>query len=149
MHIERKKDLSIYHWLVDLFSDASYVNIEDSFPVRNLEIPTVAVKGGTIKPTLLEMGNRNRVFKRIWFIEVFAANKSQRDDFSYRVLTALQNPISVHDYDEGFPFTVAPTKLGVLDILDITGVPIQIFPEMTEKLYYRFSISFTAEYSII
>jgi len=140
--------LSIYYWLTDLFSDASYVNIEDGFPTGNLEIPTVSVEGDIIDLKSLEMGNKNRVFKRIWFIEIFANNKSQRDDFSYRVLTALQDVIPVYDYDEGFP-PPTPTKLGVLDALTIRGTPVQIFPEMTEKLYYRFSISFTAEYSII
>lgn len=148
MHIERKKDLSVYYWLESLFSDASYVNIRDGFPSEDLELPTVAVEGGTIDLEPHELGNRNRVFKRIWFIEIFANNKSQRDDFSYRVLTALENVISVYDYDEGFPPPI-PTKLGVLDPLVIKMTPIKILPEMTEKLYYRASISFTAEYSII
>lgn len=149
IHTERKKDLSLYYWLTDLFSDASYINIEDGFPTGDLVIPTVSVEGGTIDLKPHELGNKNRVFKRIWFIEIFANNKSQRDDFSYRVLTALEDIIPVYDYDEGFPPNVDPTKLGVLNTLTIKGTPIKIFPEMTEKLYYRFSISFTAEYSII
>jgi hypothetical protein len=148
MHIERKKDLSIYYWLVDLFSDASYVNIRDGFPSENLELPTVAVEGGTIKLRPFELGNRSRVFKRIWFIEIFANNKSQRDDFSYRVLSALENVIPVYDYDEGFP-PPTPTQLGILDPLEVDMTPIKILPEMTEKLYYRNSVYFTAEYSII
>lgn len=149
MHIERKKDLSIYYWLQDLFSDVSYVNIEDGYPTDGLEIPTVSVEGGLISPRPHEMGNRKRVFKRLWFIDVYAKNKSQRDEFSYRILEALENVIPVYDYDEGFPPTVSPTQLGVLDVQSISGVPVQIFPEMTEKLYYRFTISFTAEYSIL
>lgn len=148
MDIERKKDLSIFYWLQDLFSDVSYVNIEDGYPTEGLEIPTVSVEGGVIKPRPHEMGNRNRVFKRLWLIDVFATNKSQRDEFAYRVLRALQDVIPVYDYDEGFP-PPTPTKLGVLDAQSISGVPVQIFPEMTEKLYFRFSISFTAEYSIL
>jgi hypothetical protein len=149
MHIERKKDLSVYHWLVDLFSDASYINVVDGFPTENLELPTVAVEGGTIKLKPFELGNRNRIFNRIWFIEIFAKNKSQRDDFSYRILSALENIIPVYDYDEGFPPDVDPTQIGGLDPLIIQATPIKILPEMTEKLYYRLSVSFTAEYSII
>jgi hypothetical protein len=148
MDIERKKDLSIYYWLQDLFSDVSYVNIEDGYSEEGLEIPTVVVEGGVINLKPHEMGNRNRVFKRLWFIDIYATNKSQRDEFSYRVLRALQDIIPVYDYDEGFP-PPTPTQLGVLDSQSISGVPVQIFPEMTEKLYYRFSISFTAEYSIL
>lgn len=148
MDIERKKDLSIYYWLQDLFSDVSYVNIEDGFPTGELEIPTVAVEGGVINLKPHELGNRNRIFKRLWFIDIFATNKSQRDELSYRILRALENVIPVYDYDEGFP-PPTPTQLGVLDTLSISGVPIKIFPEMTQKLYYRFNISFTAEYSIL
>lgn len=149
MHIERLKDLSIYYWLTDLFSDASYVNIKDGYPTETLEIPTVSVEGGVIIPRLHELGNRNRVFKRVWFIDIFANNKSQRDDFSYRVLTALENVIPVYDYNEGFPPSISPAQLGTLDPLEIKGTPVKIFPEASEQLYYRFSISFTAEYSLI
>jgi hypothetical protein len=149
MHIERKKDLSIYYWLVDLFSDASFVSIKDGFPMEDLSIPTVAVEGGNIKLEPFEMGNRNRIFERIWFIEIFAKNKSQRDDFGYRVLSALENVIPVYDFDEDITPPPLPTQLGVLDPLVVEMTPIKIFPEMTEKLYYRNSIYFTAEYSII
>ena len=148
MHIERKKDLSIYYWLVDMFSDAPFVTVRDGFPSESLVIPTVAVEGGTISLEPFELGNRSRLFDRIWFVEIFADNKSQRDDFSYRILSALEDVIPVYDYDEGFP-PPTPTQLGVLDPKTINMTPIKILPEMTEKLYFRNSVSFTAEYSII
>ena len=46
MDIERKKDLSIYYWLEDLFSDASYVNIEDGYPTEDLEVTTYFHEAG-------------------------------------------------------------------------------------------------------
>lgn len=147
MNIERKKDLSIYYWLIDKFSDAPYINIQDGFPVSNLVIPTISIDGGVINLEPHEMGNKNQVFVRIWRIDVFADNKSIRDEYSYRILGELQDNIPVYDYDEGFPPSVSPTQLGCLQASNIKMTPVQIFPELTEKLYFRASVTFTAKYN--
>ena len=83
----------------------------------------------------------------MWRIDVFADNKSQRDDYSYRILDNLQDDVPVYDYDEGFPPTVTPTQLGCLNIFNINMTPIRIFPELTKKLYFRASITFSAEFN--
>jgi hypothetical protein len=149
VHIERKKDLSIYYWLVDLFSDATYVVINDGYPETGLEIPTVVVDWHNIKPLPYEMGNSNQMFHRLWAIDVYAINKSQRDDFGYRIIGALQNSIPVYDYDEGFPSDVSPTQLGNLLPENLQLIPIKIMPELVTKLYYRATVTFVAKYSLI
>jgi hypothetical protein len=146
---ERKKDLSIFYWLVDLFSDASYINVVDGFPQGELVLPTVAVEYKRISLDEFELGNLTQLFERVWFIEVFAINKSQRDDIGYRIIRALQNPIPVYDYDEGFPPAVSPTKIGALLPRRIKLDPVIILPEITTKLYYRAVVSFEAVLNIV
>lgn len=146
MHIERKKDLSVYYWLVDLFSDAPYIVINDGYPETGLVVPTVIVDYKNIKPLPYEMGNRNQMWNRLWTIDVYGKNKSQRDDFGYRVTDALQESIPVYDYDEGFPST---TQLGNLLPYNLQQIPIKIMPELVTKLYYRAAITFVAKYSLI
>ena len=149
MHIERKKDLSVYYWLVDLFSDATYIIINDGFPETGLVIPTVVVDYQSIKPLPYEMGNSNQMWNRLWIIDVYAKNKSQRDDIGYRITDALQDSVPVHDYDEGFPPDVSPTQLGNLLPYNLQQIPIKIMPELVTKLYYRATVSFVAKYSLI
>ena len=144
MHIERKKDISIYHWLVDLFSDTSYINIVDGFPVGELVIPTVSIEYKNISLDPFQLGTQRELFDRVWYINVFAINKSQRDDFGYRIIRALQYPIPVYDYDEGFPPAVSPTQIGSLLPRRIKLDPIIILPQLTTKLYYRAVVSFEA-----
>ncbi len=149
MHIERKKDLSVYYWLVDLFSDATYITINDGYPETGLEIPTVVSDYANIKPLPYEMGNSNQMFHRLWVIDIYGKNKSQRDDYGYRIATALQDSIPVYDYDEGFPPDVSPTQIGSLLPRNIQLIPIKIVPELVTKLYYRATVTFVAEYSLI
>jgi|SRR3990167_1841889 len=148
MDIERKKDISLYYWLKDIvFPDATYITIQDGFPIATLTVPTISIEGSIINLDPHEMGNKNRVYRRMWRIDVFADNKSQRDDYSYRILDNLQDDVPVYDYDEGFPPTVTPTQLGCLNIFNINMTPIRIFPELTKKLYFRASITFSAEFN--
>ena len=144
MDLERKKDLSVFHWLVDLFSDTSYVNVVDGFPVGELVVPTVSIEYKNISLTPFEMGTQQELFDRAWYSNIFAINKSQRDDFGYRVIRALQYSIPVYDYDEGFPPAVSPTQIGSLLPRRIKLDPIIILPQLTTKLYYRAVVSFEA-----
>lgn len=148
MYLERKEDLSVYYYLVDLFSDTSFMHIVDGFPESNLELPTVAVEASTIDTYQLELGNKNRYQDRTWFIDVFAVNKSQRDDIAYRIMNSLEDCIPVYDYDEGFPPEVSPTQLGCLQVQDIRLQIVRVFPELTGSLYYRATVSFTAIYNL-
>ena len=146
MHLLRKQDLSIYYFLQDtVFGAYDFVNIEDGFPDKDLELPTVSIEELDLRPLQFELGNRVGKKDRFWVIEVFATNKAQRDEFSYLTVDNLENGICVYDYDEGFPPPI-PTQLGRLDVNNIRSTPVIIFPALQEKLYWRRSISFSTEY---
>jgi len=149
MFLERKQDLSIFYWLQDevLVSPYNTVLVVDGFPEQNLVIPSVAIVNQTLSIDPFELGNRRGQRTRAWSIEVFAANKAQRDEISSIIINELEdNRVAVRDYDEGFP-PVAATQLGTLIPSDIEIVTIRIFPELVEKLYWRSSIRFITEYS--
>lgn len=146
MFLERKQDLSVYYFLVDEFSDFPTLKIVDGFPAEALTLPTVSVEAIGIDTSQLELGNKHRYQTRTWFIDVFAVNKSQRDELAYRILNKIENKISVYDYDEGFPPEVI-TELGCLIPTDLRMEVIRIFPELSGTLYYRANIILTAVYN--
>ena len=146
MSLMRKQDYSIYYWLDDLFSSYSFVNIVDDYPDEDLELPIIAVVGDELVSIPFELGNRTGNRNRIYFIDVYAENKDQRDEFSYLILDEIENGIPVNDYDEGFPPTTAPSQIGSLHPIDLRLEPVFIFPELVEKLYWRTRISFISEY---
>jgi hypothetical protein len=130
-----------------LFSGTSFIEVVDGFPVEGLVIPCIAVEAKRIDTAKFEMGNRNRVQIRAWYIDVFAQNKSQRDEIGYTILNALEDCIPVYDYDAGFPPTVV-TKLGCLNVEDLRMDIVRVMPNLVDKLYWRSSISFTAIYNV-
>lgn len=147
MHIERKKDLSIYYWLKDIFSPYPAVTVNDGYPDGDLQIPSITVEGEEIRPVEYQMGSRDRIAYRLWTVDVIANNKDMRDEFAYLILDEMENGISVYDYDEGFPPSVSPTEIGLLRTTDIVMQPVRIFPELVEKMYWRISIRFMSEYN--
>ena len=147
MHLLRKQDLSIYYFLRDdVFALYDFVNIEDGFPDKELELPTVSIEALDISPLIFELGNRVGRKDRFWTMDIFAQQKAQRDEFGYLIIDELENGIPVYDYDEGFPPDVSPTQLGALDVRDIRATPVIIFPDIQEKLYWRMSIAFSTIY---
>jgi hypothetical protein len=149
MYIERKKDLSVYYWVVDLFSDASFITITDDFPTNELVIPSIAVEAKQLNRVPFEMGSRVGKETVMWVINIFGENKSQRDDFGYRIINAIEDNIPVNDYDEGFPPSVTPTQIGCLIPRSIKMEIIPVIPELVNKLYWRAVVTFTAEYTQI
>ncbi len=147
MLLERKQDLSIYYWLVDQFADAPFITINDGFPEANLVIPSIVVEWHDIRVLPLELGNRRGLDFRMWAIDVFASNKSQRDEYAYRIKNALDTSIDVFDYDEGFPPDVSPSRLGGLVPKDIKAKRIQVHPELVKDLFWRATVTFVANYS--
>ena len=147
MDILRKQDLSIYYFLVDLFQDAPFITIVDGFPVQNLVVPSISVEAKMLNKQAFEMGNRRHLVPRVWIIDIFAKDKAQRDEFGYRIFTALDDPIPVYDYDEGFPPSVSPTQLGSMEIMDTKMEIIKVLPELVDNLYYRATVTFVASYS--
>ncbi len=150
MFLERKQDLSIYYWLKDdVFSAYPTVNVEDGYPEEVLDLPVVAVVNLPIILVPHELGTRRGLRARGWRLEVYANNKAQRDEMSSIIIDTIENGIPVYDYDEGFPPSVSPTQLGTMLPLDIEVVPVRIFPELVEKLYWKVSVQFTTEYETI
>jgi hypothetical protein len=147
MFIERKQDMSVITWLKTLFVAAPFVAIRDGFPEEELTLPTIAVETDTLELTPFELGDRNRLESRAWYVDIFAANKAQRDEFGYKIMHELENPIPVYDYDEGFPVGSNPTQIGTLLPQMIQMRIIKVLPELTEALYYRSAVIFTTEYS--
>lgn len=143
IHSDRLEEYSITYWLKDLFSAYPQVKIVNDYPNESLELPTVSIYGGDIHFKTYQLGSRGNNSENTWYVDVFASNKAQRDDFASYITHALENKIPVYDYNEGFPPSASPTLLYSLDILDMVARPIRIFPELVEKLYYRTTIIFT------
>lgn len=144
MYLERLEDLSVYYFLKDVYSSAPFIKIEDGFPEGDLSLPTVAVEAGRINIKEYELGNRDGLRVRTWYIEIFAKNKSQRDEFGYKLLNELKNGVPVYNYNEGFPPDVTPTKIGVLTRTSTLYEPVPVTKETHGLLYYRASIQFVA-----
>lgn len=147
MYQERKEDISVYYWLKNLFADAPYVNIVDEFPTTILTLPTIAVDVDFIDTEPFELGNSVRHKTRYYAFDIFANNKTQRNEFAYRLLHELEESIIVYNYDEGFPPDVTPTQLGCLVPTEIKVEVLPVFPELVDKLYYRATVFLTASFN--
>jgi hypothetical protein len=119
----------------------------DGFPVDKLEVPCVSIEAKRIDTSDFELGNRNRVQIRSWYLDIFAKNKSQRDELGYLLLNSLEECIPVYDYDEGFPPDITPTELGCLNVESLKLDIIRVMPQLVGDLYYRATVSFTAIYN--
>lgn len=142
MLIYRLEDLSMYFFIKDLFQDAgNLVTVVDSFPNDPntvLAIPTISIDAGRLDEyEFYEMGNRDLLRVRTWYIDIFAKNKSQRDDFAYRILNESENGISVYDYNQGFPPSIAPDRVEHLRVVTKGYEPIPVMLDESEKLYFR------------
>lgn len=94
-----------------------------------------------------ELGNRKLVKTRIWFIDIFAVNKSQRDEFAYKIFNELDDGVPVYNYNEGFPEQgITPTRLGALLPLSRRIKNIPVDSSLVDEMYYRAEIVFTAYY---
>lgn len=147
MHLHRKQDYSVTYFIKDLFASEPFIKIEDAFPEGELSLPTVSIEADDTNRVPFEMGNRVGLRHRIWFMDVFAKNKDQRDEIGYRIFDAVELGIPVYNYDEGFPPSASPTQIGSLELLDLSARIIRIFPQLTEKLYWRMTISFSARFN--
>lgn len=145
MLTERKEDLSVYYFLKDVFSTAPFINIVDGFPEGDLKLPTVAVEAGRIDVVEYELGNRDGLRVRRWYIDIYANTKAQRDEFGYKLLDVLKDGIPVYNYDMGFPPSVSPTRIGTLVVISKSYDPIRVSADVVEKLYYRATISMVAQ----
>lgn len=147
MEIERLQDLSLYYFIVNLFSDTPSITVVDGYPVGDLVLPSIAVESDDIRTLTIEMGNRYFKDQRLWSIDVFGMNKTQRDSMAYRIKNSVPNGIPVYDYNQGFPPATVPV-IGGLTIVpeSIVLTPVRVFPELVEKLYWRSRVRFITEY---
>ena len=153
MLISRKVDLSVYYYLDDLLP--SSVTVEDAFPMDargvpsgDLSLPTVSVNK---LPTVIrpyQLGGAGLTCYH-FALDVYGNSKTQKDYLAYLIQAELDNSnVPVNDYDEGFPPTVTPTRLGTLvQFGEITSSDVYIFPEVIQKLYWRSVVDFTGYYS--
>ena len=132
MYRERKEDMAVYYWAESLFTDVNGITIADGFPETILTLPTIAVDNDNLYFQRFELGNRDTSTTRTWYIEVYAKNKTQRDEFAYRIAHSLKESIPVYDYDLGFPPTDLP-KLGNLVTDNIQIKFVRIRPELRSE----------------
>jgi hypothetical protein len=149
MFLERKQDLSIYYWLKDLMLPYPMIAVNDGYPATDLQLPSVTIETQDIKLLENELGNRHGLRERLWIIDVIGTSKAQRDEITSIVLNDIETGIPVYDYDMGFPPAVSPTQLGLLRPYDLDVRTVRIFPELTEKMYWRNAIRFLTIYNAI
>lgn len=128
------------------FSSTPFITIVDGFPVEDLVIPSISVEQDELEYYPLQLGDRKGGAVRTWYIDIFAKNKSQRDECAYKVYNDIKDGITVYDYDEGF---VNPSAIGHLDILYKKIFFDRIDPELVSPLYYRATITVLAENIIL
>lgn len=150
MNLDIKQNLSVYYYIKDTLSGYPNVYITDDYPDTELILPSVSVVGNDIFSRPLELGNRHGIRNRVWNIEIFGANKNQRDELASVILDSVEEYIPVYDYDQGFPPSGVP-QIGTLKLKPDTLIasPIRIFPDLVERLYWRESIKFITEYESI
>ena len=95
MFVERKEDLSIYYWLKTLYTAYPFITVVDGFPSTDLVIPSVSSEPDTIEVEDFQLGDRTGLRMRTWYIDIFAKNKTQRDEFAYTILDALKDGVNI------------------------------------------------------
>jgi len=146
MELHRKFDLSIYYWLSGLVP--SSVTVVDGFPNTDLVLPTVSVTQLDIEGLPFELGGSERDLL-FWRIDSFGETKTQRDNLASIIYSGLECGVDVYNYDEGFPPTVSPTKIGTLIVSKRKLRPIHTFEQLVDKLYWRSAVTFFTKYQPI
>lgn len=138
--LERK---SVYYWLTDLFSDAPFIDICEEFPLdEELKLPTISITSGPVNANPFQLGSDDLTWRN-WYVDIFAENSGQRDDYADRVFNSLADNICVYDYNDGFPPDTTPDQIGSLVVVSRSHQPVRVFKDLVKKLYWRSQISFT------
>ncbi len=144
MYPERVEDLSFLYYIKNLFLDFPGVAIVNAFPKIDLTTPTISVVAKTIELFPGELGNAVRMAIRTWDVDVFAETITQRDEFAYRIINALQYSVPVLDFNMGFPPSVIPSQLYCLTPQTIRMENIDLDAELVTKFYYRNWVNYIA-----
>lgn len=146
MTIYRLEDLSMNFFIRELFQSFAFIIITDEFPKQILQVPTISIVNGKLVEAQFELGNRDAGLRtRRWFIDIFAINKSQRDDFAYKILDSTDDGVNVYNYNEGFPPNASPSRVNHLNVVKKSYEPIDVIPSANEKLYFRGQIILVTE----
>ncbi len=81
MVIERLQDLSVYYKVKEIFAPYPFVNVVDEFPTGEFkkgDLPLVSVEGLSFTSRSFELGNPLLQNHRMWKINVFSDNNTQR-----------------------------------------------------------------------
>jgi hypothetical protein len=146
MELERKQDLSIVYWLRNLFQSSTFIRVEDGFPETSFTLPVIAVERDLVDSVPSELGNRKGKRVHTFYVDIYALNKSQRDEIGYKIFNSIEDGIPVYDYDQGFPPDSSPPLIGALDISEVKLKIIKVISELTETLYWRSQLLFIAFY---
>lgn len=141
----RLQDLSVIYWLKTLMT-STFIEVKDGFPEGKLVLPCLAVEWNTLDIIDYEIGNRDGLVEREYYIDIFAKNKSQRDELAYMILDALKNSIPVYDYNQGFPPDVTATQIGCLLPIRRTARNIPVNSKLVDEMYYRATVHYVASF---
>lgn len=142
----RKEDLSIVYWLKNLFTATPMVTIVDGYPDADLVIPSISLEPDVLETLDYQLGDRTGANFRTWYIDIFANNKTQRNEFAYKIQDELKNGITVYDIVNGVPTL---DVIGHLNIIKRRIKIVRIDPELVLKMYYRASVSILAVNDLI
>lgn len=140
----RLEDLSVIYWLKDLLA-STFITVNDGYTAENLVIPSVAIEWNGVEKLDYELGSRDGLVEREYYIDIYAKNRSQRDEIAYMILDALSDPIPVYDYNEGFP-PFSPTQIGCLNHRRSRARNIPVNSKLVDELYYRATIQYVASF---
>lgn len=118
----------------------------DGFPSDNLVVPSISVEWDETEYHGIQLGDRSGSRLRTWYIDVFAKNKSQRDEFAHKIYNDLKNGITVYEIENGIPTLEV---IGHLNILQRREKVVRIDPELVSTMYYRATISILAENDLL
>ena len=130
MYKERKEDLSVLRFIREMFSDVPFVKVVDEFPLEEVETPTISVTKGSINYSWFEIGDRSRLESRTWYFDIFAKDKNQRDEYTYRISEKLRDDV-IQVYDYGVSLTDPPELDYCLQCIDLR---IEFLPSFVEGL---------------
>jgi hypothetical protein len=147
MLLERLQDKSVIYWMKALYP--SGVTVSEGWNQEELVVPTLALENKTLYLRPFELGNRKGLEDRYFYIDIFAVNKPQRDEFSYTLFNELQNYIPVYNYNQGFPPIVSPSQIGILTVSEVRVDYVKVIAELVTQLYYRATVHFVATYNPI
>jgi len=139
MLIYRLENLSVYYFIKDIFQPFPMISVVDKFPESIITLPTISVIPGKLSEEEFELGNSDRGLRtRRWFVDVYAINDTQRDDFAYKILNGLNTGITVYDYNEGFPPGASPSSINHLSVISDTYEPLNVIrTSENQVLYFR------------